>query len=97
MTSAINELYEFCPSCEVPLSYYQFYIEKELGNGKNLIKLLEEMGINCMGCKTHIQNKPMTIIADRMRDMKVIITDDIQIRERGYIVKGNLSLKNVLD
>lgn len=93
MTSAINELFEYCPSCEMPLSQYQFYIETQMERGKTVLDIFSEMGIECMGCKTHIINKPMTTVMDYTRDARVVMTSEVSSRERGYVVSPNLSTR----
>lgn len=97
MTSVINEIFERCPSCDRPLSMYQFFLEKELEfysdtdtYKKILIEKIDELEISCPGCILHIINKPMTHVLDYTRDMKVILgnkrSGSVEIRERGFEV-----------
>lgn len=92
MTSAINEIYERCPSCDIPMSQYQFRIEKELGEGKDIIRIMDDMGVSCGSCKLHFINKPMTTVMDYMRDQVVIILPSEHTRLRGYEVHPDVPL-----
>ena len=92
MTSVINELFDHCPSCDRPLAMYQFYMEERLRNGADLMSLIDEIGITCMGCRMHIITKPMMPVMDYMRDSMVIINEKQTIRERGFVVEPNVPL-----
>ena len=91
MATAINELFEKC-SCDMPLSMYQYHIETKLQEGMNTIDVMKELNVTCMGCMTHIINKPMTTVMDNTRDS--FVDQNNGIRERGYVVTPKKPIPN---